>query len=222
MVRTAGLAGAAVRAVMVVSVAGALLAGCGPAPSPSGSAATVQPSASAGASPSSLPASPSAGPSPSADAAPSAAAACPGAGPFVLPSHRFVELRVGSVGAADRVEFVFGAPGPSPAFPGQAVVASAEPPFTMAASGLPFELEGRRFTEVVMTAMLLFDDTGTATYAGPAVIRPRLPAIRELRLFDASEGHVGWLIGHDGPGCLALAAPGDGSVVALEIEHPPS
>jgi hypothetical protein len=78
-----------------------------------------------------------------------------------------------------------------------------------------------RHAQFVMTGMVLFDEDGVATYDGPQQIEPGLPAIRELRLFDAFEGHAGWIVGYDGPGCLVPLERDEAGVLAFEVPHPP-
>ena len=43
--------------------------------------------------------------------------------------------------------------------------------------------------------MSLQNDVGQATYEGPASVKPDLPALRQVVLYDAFEGQMGWYIG---------------------------
>ena len=65
--------------------------------------------------------------------------------------------------------------------------------------------------------MSLQNDAGEETYAGPAEVKPALPALRHAVLYDASEGVVGWYVGYDGPGCVTLARVG--TTVTVTIAH---
>ena len=48
-----------------------------------------------------------------------------------------------------------------------------------------------------------------------------MPALKQVTLYDESEGVVGWYIGFDGPGCVRLTTLNVAEgMVRLEIEHP--
>ena len=64
------------------------------------------------------------------------------------------------------------------------------------------------------------NDTGQPVYDGPTEYRPDLPALRELALFDESEGVVGWYVGYDGGGCVTLTRVGDTVTVRIAHDRP--
>lgn len=139
-----------------------------------------------------------------------------------LPSDRMVDVVIGSAGSKDVVTFVFGAlslPEP-PQGPSDGELNVATPPFTHASSGLPIDVDGERVLEVRFTGMSLSNDLGQPTYDGDLDFRPALPALRTVVNFDMSEGHVSWLIGYDGQGCVALSS--DARSVTIAIDHPAS
>ena len=53
--------------------------------------------------------------------------------------------------------------------------------------------------------MSLANDVGQPTYDGRTDIRATGTAFKQAVLFDASEGVIGWYVGYDGPGCVAMA-----------------
>lgn len=139
-----------------------------------------------------------------------------------LPSDRMVDVVVGSGGSQDLVTFVFGdlsLPEP-PQGPSEGTLDAANPPFTHASSGLPIDVDGERVLEVRFTGMSLSNDVGQPTYDGELDFRPALPAVRTVVNFDMSEGHVSWLIGYDGQGCVTLSS--DARSVTIAIDHPAS
>lgn len=175
---------------------------------------------------------------PTATAAPSTAATPPPASPDPtavsatpcvsafptgrLPSDRMVDVVVGSAGSQDLVSFVFGdlsLPEP-PQGPSEGALNAASPPFTHASSGLPVDVDGERVLEIRFTGMSLSDDLGRPTYDGELDLRPALPAVRTVVNVDLSEGHVSWLIGYDGEGCVTLSS--DARSVTIAIDHPAS
>ena len=139
-----------------------------------------------------------------------------------LPSDRMVDVLVGSTGSQDVVTFVFGAlslPEP-PQGPSEGELTVATPPFTHASSGLPIDIDGERVLQLRFTGMSLSNDVGQPTYDGNLDFRPALPALRTLVNFDLSEGHVSWLIGYDGQGCVTVSS--DARSVTIAIDHPAS
>lgn len=133
-----------------------------------------------------------------------------------------VDVVIGSVGAQDLVTFEFGDPSlpEPPQGPSEGELNVATPPFTHASSGLPIEVDGERVLEVRFTGMSLSNDVGQPTYDGELDFRPALPALRTVVSNDLSEGHVSWLIGYDGEGCVKLSS--DARSVTIAIDHPAS
>jgi hypothetical protein len=204
-------------------VAVLLVAACGPSaasPSPSSS---VGPSTVASAPPTAAPSvAPTAMPSPSATLSPTPApsvAACaelPQSG--VLPSDRFVDLRVTPGPEADRLVFVFGnASLPGPPSPPRGSLEVASPPYTQAGSGATIDVVGAHVLQIRFDGMSLANDLGQPTYDGPTDVRADGDAFRHAVLFDASEGVIGWYVGYNGAGCVTLVR--DGSNLTLVIEH---
>ncbi|MGK2850073.1 MAG: AMIN-like domain-containing (lipo)protein [Candidatus Limnocylindrales bacterium] len=139
-----------------------------------------------------------------------------------LPSDRMVDVVVASAGSQDLVTFVFGdlsLPEP-PQGPSEGELNVAIPPFTHASSGLPIDVDGEHVLEIRFTSMSLSNDLGQPTYDGDLDFRPALPALRTVVNFDMSEGHVSWLIGYDGQGCVTLSS--DARSVTVAIDHPAS
>jgi len=205
-------------AVAIVAVLGlVLLSGV---LSPATPAASASPSAVASASASTSPsASASASPTPTATATPTpppaACAVTPETGQ--LPTDRVVSVEVSTSANADFVTFVFDTGSLSPAGPPQGELLAAEPPFTFASSGLPLELDGQHAIQIRMSNMSLYNDVGEPTYTGERDIVVAYPALKQVVMYDESEGYAGWYIGYDGNGCVDLVR--DGTDIVVTIAH---
>jgi hypothetical protein len=136
-----------------------------------------------------------------------------------LPSNRLIDATVESGAASDRVLFVFGSGVSSPAGDPMGSLARAEPPFSSASSGAIIDVAGTRFLEIRFTGMVLAGEDGKPTFAGARDREVEFPALRQLTLYDESEGVVGWYVGFDGPGCATLTVNPGGGAVQLEIAH---
>jgi hypothetical protein len=68
-----------------------------------------------------------------------------------------------------------------------------------------------------MSGMSLFNDVGEPTYTGDRDIRVSYPALKQVVMYDESEGVAGWYIGYAGTGCVELVR--DGTDVVVTIAH---
>lgn len=136
-----------------------------------------------------------------------------------LPSDRLVDVRVSEAAGVDVVTFVFGDPSSPapPQGPSNGAIRAVEPPFTAAASGRELDVPGEHHVEITFTGMTLVDPSGEPTYDGRTSFRETLPALRSMEQYDASEGHWGWIIGYDGPGCVTLSS--EAGTVSVVIAH---
>jgi hypothetical protein len=140
----------------------------------------------------------------------------PESGPIA--SDRLVDVTIEGTDDADIVTFVFGNPSPErPQGPAAGRLQAAVPPYTEAASGLPVELHGEHVAEVMFTGMSIMNDIGEPTYDGRLDFRPGLSALKDVVNFDMFEGHVGWYLAYDGPGCVRLGT--DGRNITVTFEH---
>jgi hypothetical protein len=191
------------------------------------SSAIATPSASASPSPAAASVAPSApasvavttpAPAATGTSAPSVACAVtPQTGN--LPSDRFIDIRVSPGVSADALTFVFGDPSlPGPPGTPKGSLEIAEPPYTLAASGQPIQVNGEHVLQIRFSGMSLSNDVGQETYVGPRGIEEPFPALRHAVIYDMSEGVVGWYVGYDGEGCVTLTQTSN--EVTLTIQHP--
>lgn len=115
-------------------------------------------------------------------------------------------MQVAAGSGVDTITFTFGTTSgqPSGTDPTGELRATA-PPFVFGASGLPFTVDGQRFIAITFRGMAVADAQGNPTYAGSQDIHANAPAVRELRLSEAFEGVVTWIVGVNGPGCVTVA-----------------
>ena len=186
-----------------------VVAGCATA-SPSPTPATTPTSTetpTAAASPSPAPPAPSGSPS---------AVACESLN-VELASDRLVNAQLTTAEGADGIVFTFRAPSPEfqPGANGPHVVLeAAHPPFSMAGSGQVIDVAGSRFLELRFLGMSIVDASGNPTFAGARDTEVEYPILRQLTMFDESEGVVGWIAGLNGGGCPTFEQrPADGSLV---------
>jgi hypothetical protein len=119
----------------------------------------------------------------------------------------------------DRITFSFGPPSGQSATPA-GELRPARPPFSEAGSGAPVTIAGDRFISIVFRGMLISDEAGNAVYRGPMDLKPIAPAIQQLRLLDNFEGHLGWVAGIRGPGCVRVTRLTGPDRVVVEVQQP--
>jgi len=169
-----------------------------------------------------LPASPPPSPSASASAEDSGPPfSCPArTASLTPPSNTLIGVTVAAEAGFDRITFTFGSPVAASGTPPGAIMQPADPPFVEGASGLPLPVEGDRFVVLTFRDMVIADENGQPSYAGPSEIRPGTPAVREVVLGEAFEGIVTWIVGMAAPGCLRTLGDTDGSTLSIEVRHP--
>jgi hypothetical protein len=208
------------RSFLVATIAAAALAvaGCGSAAPIASPSASANPSPVASAAPSAAPSVAVATPTPVATPAPSTACVVtPQTGG--LPSDRFIDIKVSPGAGADALTFVFGDPSlPGPPVQPTGSLEIATPPYTLAGSGQPIQINGEHVLQIRFDGMSLSNDVGQETYVGPRGIEEPFPALRHAVIYDMSEGVVGWYVGYDGDGCVALTTTNN--EVTLTIQHP--
>jgi hypothetical protein len=134
----------------------------------------------------------------------------------ILPSDRFTGVQVIPGGTADGLRFTFGNMSlPGPASPPMGSVSVATPPYTQAGSGEAIDVKGQHVLQLRFDTMSIQNDAGEPTYDGPHDLTPNLPSIKDVVLYDQSEGVVGWYIGYDGTSCPTMARDGQGLVLMI-------
>ncbi len=216
------------RPSLAAVVAAVIVAGCGgAASSPGGSTGPADSGPSGVASPATSFASPwASGPAPSGPAGSAPATSVPADSPaptgpcvtrlVVEPSPapaepvRLTDVRVESVGGADRIAFVF-AGDAVPAFE----IAPAGPPFTQDASGLPVAVPGASFLRVRFPFA-----TGMETYAGPTALdgpEGQDGILVSLVRTGDFEAVMTWVAGTSAPACARVSTLSSPTRLVLDL-----
>jgi hypothetical protein len=135
------------------------------------------------------------------------------------PSDRLTGVRVVGLPGRDVVRFEFGSGSLTPAGAPMGSLTEARPPLTEAASGRPIDLAGEHALQSVFKGMSIMNDVGQPTYTGEREIRgtDASRSLREVIIFDESEGQIGWYIGYDGPSCVTISREGDAILLAIDF-----
>jgi hypothetical protein len=124
----------------------------------------------------------------------------------IAPSDRLTGVKVDPGIGVDKITFTFGTSSGQPSGTDPTgELRPTSPPFSLGGSGQAVTVDGHRFIAITFRGMAVADEQGNASYAGPTDIHPNALAIRELRQTEAFEGVVTWIVGVDGPGCVALS-----------------
>jgi hypothetical protein len=167
----------------------------------------------------SVPASAAPSASPSASAEPT-----DDLGPFTcdLPIHvdgtvartNIVDVRVATHDGYDRVVFEFSDGTP------EFTLNRAVPPFTQDASGLPLDVEGESFLQLVMRGGTKQTDDGTSSYDGPTDFDPGFQAVVDLIEGGDFEGQSTWYVGLTAEACVRLSLLDNGQPrLVIDIEQ---
>jgi hypothetical protein len=139
----------------------------------------------------------------------------------IAPSDRLTGVTVEPGLGVDKIVFMFGSSTgiPSGTDPTGELKPTA-PPFSLAGSGADVQIAGHRFIAVTFRGMAIADEQGNPSYTGPSDIKPNALAVRELRLVDDFEGIVTWIVGVDGPGCVAITRLTGAQRIVVAVTQP--
>ena len=139
----------------------------------------------------------------------------------IAPSDRLTGVAVAPGVGVDKIVFTFG---PSTGIPSgtdpTGELKPTAPPFMHGGSGEPVHVDGQRFVAVTFRGQAVADEQGNPSYTGPSEIHPNALAVRELLLVDNFEGVVTWLVGVDGPGCVAVSRLTGPDRIVVSVKQP--
>ncbi len=216
------------RASLVLLTAALAVAACATATPPVSTASSLGPSVPASAATTSPTVGPSVPASASAPTAtvgpastPSPAACATHINPATAPSDRLTGVAIETGIGVDKIVFTFG---PSTGIPSgtkpTGELLPTNPPFALGGSGAQADVAGQRFIAVTFRGMAIADEQGNPSYTGPDDIKPTALAVRELRLVDDFEGVVTWIVGVDGPGCVAVTRLTGPARIVVAVTQP--
>jgi hypothetical protein len=137
--------------------------------------------------------------------------------PGTVPIAQMGGLTVVNDDGLGRITFTFLPSGNVAAIP-QVKIRPAAPPFTMDPSGLPLDVAGIAFLEIVLLGGTALDESYEPTFEGPFDVAPGGSPIVELKRAGDFEAVSSWVVGLDAPSCFRIL-PFDGSSrLVIEIE----
>jgi hypothetical protein len=139
----------------------------------------------------------------------------------IAPSDRLTDVAVEAGIGVDKIVFTFG---PSTGIPSgtdpTGELKPTTPPFSLGGSGADVSVAGHRFIAVTFRGMAIADEQGNPSYTGPSDIKPMALAVRQLRLVDDFEGVVTWIVGVDGPACVAVTSLSSPKRIVVAVTQP--
>jgi hypothetical protein len=126
---------------------------------------------------------------------------------------QITDVRVGTHDGYDRVVFEFASGLP------QTVIKPVLPPLSADPSGLPVDVTGTAFLQVVMTGGTKVSPVGGITYAGPTSFEPDFDQLAQLTEAGDFEAVSTWYMGLKGGGCIRVLTLADPSRLVIDIEH---
>lgn len=126
---------------------------------------------------------------------------------------QIVDIRVGEHDGFDRVVFEFDEGTP------QFSLDEATPPLLADGSGLPIEVAGNSFWQLIMQGGTSQSPDGEPTYEGPVDFSPGFPMLTQLITGGDFEAVSTWYFGLEAASCarvITLTAP---SRLVIDIEH---
>jgi hypothetical protein len=129
------------------------------------------------------------------------------------PNINITDVRVGSHDDFDRVVFEFDSGTP------EFTLDHATPPFTQDPSGMPRDVEGEAFLQLVMRGGTKQTDAGTSSYDGPTDFDPALPRLVDLIEGGDFEAQSTWYLGLTGEACTRVFTLTDPDRIVIDVEH---
>lgn len=114
------------------------------------------------------------------------------------------DVRVGAHDGYDRIVFEFVAPKPNPGGKGGVPyfeIRQAKPPFTADPSGEPLDVFGDAFVHIVMQGATGYDFDGKPTYAGSRTLTPGFGTLAQVVEGGDFEATLNWVLGLSRPTC---------------------
>jgi hypothetical protein len=198
------------RAATALAIAAFLAAGCaspGPTASPPAPSSTVTPVPT--------PPAPTTVPTPAVSAPPFACGE-PVGRPGTVPLAQISGLSVVNEAGVGRITFTFRPAGNVAAVP-EVEIRPATPPFSRDPSGLPLEVAGTAFLEIVLRGGTALDESYQPTYEGPVDFAPPGSPIVEMKRAGDFEAVSTWIVGLDGPSCIRILPLDGTSRLVIEI-----
>lgn len=132
------------------------------------------------------------------------------------------DVRVGAHDGYDRIVFEFTEPKPNPAGNGgipQYEIRAAKPPFTEDPSDLPLEVYGDSFVQLVVQGATGHDLDGNPTYAGSRVLTPGFGTLAQAAQSGDFEATLSWIMGLSRPTCWRVQELHNPERLVIDFHH---
>lgn len=126
---------------------------------------------------------------------------------------QLTDVRVGEHDGYDRIVFEFDTGIPTYA------ISEATPPFMADPSGLPLEVQGSYFWQIVLTGGTKMTPDGTSTYTGTTDFTPGFAKLVELVEGGDFEAVSTWYAGMSATSCIRVLTLADPARLVVDVEH---
>jgi hypothetical protein len=137
----------------------------------------------------------------------------PQTGAGTVARAQITDVRVGTHAGYERVVFVF-----SDGIP-EFTLDKATPPLLKDPSGLPLDVQGVAFWQLVMQGGTRVSPSGAETYDGKTDFKPGFPQLTELIEGGDFEAVSTWYIGLESASCVRVLTLSGPSRLVIDIEH---
>jgi hypothetical protein len=132
------------------------------------------------------------------------------------------DVRVGAHDGYDRIVFEFAEPKPNPGGKGGIPyfeIRQAKPPFTQDPSGEPLDVFGDAFVHLVMQGATGYDFNGEPTYAGSHTLTPGFGTLAQVVEGGDFEATMTWVLGLSRPTCWAVQELHNPDRIVIDFHH---
>jgi len=132
------------------------------------------------------------------------------------------DVRVGAHDGYDRIVFEFAPPKPNPG--GKAgipffEIRQAKPPFTQDPSDMPLDVFGDAFVHIVMQGATGYDFDGNPTYAGSRTLTPGFGTLAQVVEGGDFEATMTWIFGLSRPACWQVQELHNPDRLVIDFHH---
>ena len=132
------------------------------------------------------------------------------------------DVRVGAHDGFDRIVFEFTEPKPNPAGNGGIPyyeIRQAEPPFAQDPSDMPLDVFGDAFVQLVVQGATGYDFDGNPTYGGSRVITPGFGTLAEAAQAGDFEATLSWVLGLSRATCWNVQEVHNPDRLVIDFHH---